>query len=98
MNFIDAFPHNKEFRKTATELLEPLDRNYTPEVRHIVNVLRSEGIPICSDRHGYWISDNPTEILKTVHSLENRMVAIAKATEGMYHYLIERGFTDGKRI
>lgn len=46
MDIIDVFPRNKEDVKSAKELTIPLGVARTSSVRHIVNALRSKGVPI----------------------------------------------------
>lgn len=93
---LDILPHDKQHAITAKEICEVLGLEKDICVREAVNALRRVGKPICANSHGYWLSDKPEEVLETIHSLEHRMVGIAEATEGMYHYLIEEGFVDGK--
>lgn len=92
---LDILPTNRDFAITGKQICIELGYRSDPEVREIVNALRRAGKPICSNNHGYWLSNKPEEIFETIHSLERRMVGIAEATEGLYHYLIEEGFVDG---
>lgn len=92
---LDILPHDKQHAITAKEICEVLGLEKDICVREAVNALRRVGKPICANNHGYWLSDKPEEVLETIHSLEHRMVGIAEATEGLYHYLIEEGFVDG---
>lgn len=92
---LDILPSDKNSAITAGRICKLLGLERDIEVRETVNALRRAGHPICANNHGYWISDKPEEILETIHSLEHRMVGIAEATEGMYHWLIEEGFVDG---
>lgn len=93
--FLELLPNNKEYAIHGKQLCDELGLTKDSEVRAVVNALRREGYPICSNKDGYWLSDKPEEIMETIHSLEHRMVGIAEATEGLYHYLIEEGFVDG---
>ena len=92
---LDILPHDKNHAITAKEICQVLELERESYVREAVNALRRTGHPICANSHGYWLSDKPEEIFETIHSLEHRMVGIAEATEGLYHYLIEEGFVDG---
>ena len=92
---LELLPKNKEFAIHGKQLRDELGLKRDSEIRAVVNALRREGYPICSNQDGYWLSNNPVEVLETIHSLEHRMVGIAEATEGMYHYLIEEGLLDG---
>lgn len=53
------------------------------EVRRQVNAARSAGVPICSTSAGYYYSDDPENIRKTVDSLWRRIGAQEKAIEGL---------------
>ena len=52
-------------------------------LRKIVNFLRSSGIPICSSSIGYWYSEDPEDIRKTLLHLENRVKGINRAIKGL---------------
>ena len=52
-------------------------------IRKIINQYRSGGIPICSNRHGYYYSESPDEIVKTVASLKRRIASIQNAIDGL---------------
>ena len=92
---LELLPKNKEFAIHGKQLRDELGLKRDSEIRAVVNALRREGYPICANKDGYWLSNNPAEVLETIHSLEHRMVGIAEAAEGMYHYLIEEGFVNG---
>ena len=92
---LELLPKNKEFAIHGKQLCDELGLKNDYAVREVVNALRREGYPICANKDGYWLSNNPAEVLETIHSLEHRMVGIAEAAEGMYHYLIEEGFVNG---
>ena len=92
---IDILPHKKEFAITGKHIADELGYRSDIQVREEVNALRTAGYPICSNNHGYWLSDKPEEVFETIHDLEHRMEGIAKATGGLYHWLIEEGFVDG---
>ena len=89
---LDILPTERAHAVTAKQICTELELKADYEVRAIVNALRRAGYPICSDSHGYWLSGKPAEVFETIHSLEHRMVGIAEATEGLYHYLITEGF------
>ena len=49
----------------------------------IINEYRQDGIPICSNHNGYYYSEEPTEIIKTVASLKRRIASMQKAIDGL---------------
>lgn len=92
MELIDFLPHEKENAINGADLIKYLGLNSTMDLRKEVKFLRAKGIPICSTSQDYWYSEKPEDILLTIHQLEHRMEEIANATEGLYHFMIERGF------
>ena len=52
-------------------------------VRKYVNALRVMGYPVCSSRNGYYISYTKKEVLKTIHNLENRVMGMNTAINGL---------------
>lgn len=52
-------------------------------IRKIINDQRSDGIPICANSKGYYYSEEPKEILKTVASLKRRVASIQRAIDGL---------------
>lgn len=53
------------------------------DIRKVINQARSEGIPICSCRKGYYYSEDENEIQKTVMSLAHRIGSIERAIRGL---------------
>lgn len=52
-------------------------------IRRIINEYRSDGIPICSNSNGYYYSEEPEEIVKTIGSLKRRIASIQRAIDGL---------------
>lgn len=52
-------------------------------LRSIVNYLRSAGFPVCSSGRGYWYSEKPEDIDKTLSHLEGRVRGINRAIKGL---------------
>ncbi len=65
---IQAIPKGKENAKHLQDLARELNRS-TDTVKHMIRSARKEGVFILSDRSGYWISDNPTEIHAFIGSM-----------------------------
>ena len=53
------------------------------DIRRLVNEARSEGVPICSCDKGYFYSELPSDILKTVNSLTGRIAKMQTAINGL---------------
>jgi len=52
-------------------------------VRKLVNQLRNEGNPICSDENGYYYAIDQKELLNSIHQMTSRIIEIAKAKNGL---------------
>lgn len=61
-------------------------------VRKLVNQLRNEGNPICSDENGYYYATDQKELLNSIHQMRSRIIEIAKAKNGLVKAL--RHFPD----
>ena len=53
------------------------------KVRDIVNALRCDGHPICSDDGGYYYGANQHEVLGSIRQLNSRIEKIAEAKNGL---------------
>lgn len=52
-------------------------------IRDIVNTLRCEGHPICSDEGGYYYASNRQEVMSSIRQLNSRIDRIEEAKEGL---------------
>lgn len=52
-------------------------------IREMVNELRSAGVPICSDRNGYYIAKSREELDRTIVQLKSRVKKIQFAIDGL---------------
>lgn len=57
------------------------------DIRHTVNQIRQQGVPICSTNNGYYYSTDPKRIIKTIQSMQGRVDAQLAAIEGLKQYL-----------
>ena len=62
------------------------------ELRNIVNKLRCDGQPVCSNVNGYFYAKNPDEISDTITQLLSRTKKIINAAQGLV--LSHRVFSD----
>ena len=53
------------------------------KVREYINQARRNSVPICSKRWGYYYSENPDDVRKTVRSLRDRISATEGAINGL---------------
>ncbi len=67
---------------TGAELGKRLSLSDT-ELRKRVNRLRQKGVPVCSDRSGYFYAANAAEIYATIRQLERMVGGLMAAMEGL---------------
>ena len=56
-------------------------------IRKIVNQLRNDGIPICSDENGYYYAVDKDEVLNSIYQMTSRIREIARAKNGLVRSL-----------
>ena len=66
------------------------------EVRQIVNKLRCDGQPVCSNVNGYFYAKNREEINDTIQQLLSRTKKISDAAQGLV--LSHQVFYDGSDV
>lgn len=82
----DRLPRSKEQAINGSDLSAILDVQGA-YIRRAVNKLRSNGVPVCSNGNGYWISVDPNEIRETVNSLMGRAASIQAAVDGLTRWI-----------
>lgn len=92
-DLVANIPSKKEQTVTARELskLMCVGESY---IRRKINDARSNGIPICSTRRGYYLSYDSVDIANTVQFLNNRLNTQIKAINGLAECL--KGANYGK--
>jgi len=60
------------------------------EIRRCINTLRTRGIPICSSADGYFYSEDPADIARTVSQLRGRIEKIECAQNGMSQIILSQ--------
>lgn len=53
------------------------------DVRKCVNTLRQSGVPVCSDKKGYYITENSENVNATIVQLRHRISAMQNAINGL---------------
>ncbi len=86
----NLIPCNEQQRITAAKISRLLGIKEA-EVRHWVNRMRSSGVPVCSDRRGYYISNNAEHVKTQIASMENRISAMQNAIGGLNLFLAGKG-------
>ena len=57
------------------------------QVRNVVSGLRQDGEPICSSTYGYWYSDDPADIMKTLGRMEGQVKNMNLSIAGLKRIL-----------
>ena len=79
--------HTGEGKAVQSKCLEMKFQMSGRKIRDIVNALRCEGHPICSDDGGYYYAANRNEILGSIRQLNSRIEKIAEAKDGLVRSL-----------
>lgn len=53
------------------------------EVRALVNALRQEGVPVCSNSRGYYLARTAAELDVTIKHMRQRAASITQAAAGL---------------
>ena len=91
--------HKGEGAAISSKELERILHVKGTEIRRLVNILRSESKPICSNAMGYFYAANEQELQETIGQLSSRVLMITKARDGLVIYLenmTERSLPDGE--
>lgn len=75
--------HLGEMEPASSKKLEAVFHVKGSELRKIINSLRSQSQPICSNATGYFYAAKEEEINATVAQLNSRISHIAKARDGL---------------
>ena len=75
--------HTGEGTAVQSKCLEIQFQMSGRKIRDIINALRCEGHPICSDDGGYYYAANRNEVLGSIRQLNSRIEKIAEAKDGL---------------
>ena len=53
------------------------------ELRALINALRRDGVPICSNEKGYFYAETDAELLQTIRHMSSRIAGISGAIRGL---------------
>ena len=76
--------HNKESKAIKGRSLCELFNLHSKQVRNLVSVLRQNGEPICSSNNGYWYSNDPEDLDRTIKRLSEQVKNMSRAVVGLY--------------
>lgn len=75
--------HLGEMEPASSKKLEAIFHVKGSELRRIINNLRSQSQPICSNATGYFYASKQEELNATIAQLTSRIRHIARASEGL---------------
>ena len=75
--------HFEESKAVSARELSTLFNVTQRGIRLLVTELRKEGYPVCSSNSGYWYSEDPEDINKTVSRMEAQIEKMAQAVAGL---------------
>lgn len=76
--------HNKERKAIKGRSLCELFNLHSKQVRNLVSVLRQNGEPVCSSNNGYWYSNDPEDLDRTIKRLSEQVKNMSRAVDGLY--------------
>ena len=82
MDIKDLIPVGEDNRITAAEITTKTHL-HGATIRFQINKLRSEFVPIASDKKGYFIAEKPEELSHTIAQINSRIHKMIKAREGL---------------
>lgn len=91
-DLVVLIPKSRDESLTAQRLAKMVDVS-EPFIRKKINEARAMGIPICSSKRGYYLSDEYGDIAKTIRSLTNRINTQLTAINGLTNRIakLEKG-------
>ena len=94
LSYLKGACPGRKYRVSGAELERALSLSPT-DLRRLVNRLRREGVPIASDRHGYFYAVTAGEVYTTIRQLKQMVAGLEKASAGLETSLDKFGETDG---
>ena len=75
--------HTEEHKAVKGRELCVLFNLTDKQIRNVVSGLRQEGLPVCSSSCGYWYSEDPEDIEKTLRRLEGQVKNMNSSITGL---------------
>ena len=94
LSYLKGVCPGRKHRVSGTELERALGLSGT-DLRKLVNQLRREGVPIASDRQGYFYAATAGEVYTTIRQLRQMTAGLEKAIAGLEDSLEKFGETGG---
>ena len=83
--------HSKESCAVKGRELRSLFNITDKQVRNEVSQLRQAGEPVCSSSYGYWYSEDPDDIERTIHRLDAQVENMSISITGLRKALGGKG-------
>ena len=93
LSYLKGTCPGRKHRVGGVELERALDISGT-DLRKLVNRLRRRGVPIASDRSGYFYAVTAGEVYTTIRQLRQMVSGLEKAIAGLEESLERFGETD----
>lgn len=93
LSYLKGACPGRKHRVSGAELERALDLSGT-DLRRLVNRLRRKGVPIASDRNGYFYAVTAGEVYITIRQLRQMVNGLEKAITGLEESLEKFGEVD----
>lgn len=93
LSYLKGACPGRKYRVSGAELEQALHLSGT-DPRKLLNRLRRKGIPIASDRQGYFYAATAGEVYTTIRQLKQMVDGLEKAIAGLEESLEHFGETD----
>ncbi len=93
LSYLKGACPGRKYRVSGAELEGALSLSGT-DLRKLVNRLRRKGIPIASDRNGYFYAATAGEVYTTIRQLRQMAAGLEKAITGLEESLEKFGEVD----
>ncbi len=90
LSYLKGACPGRKYRVSGAELERALGLSGT-DLRKLVNQLRRQGIPIASDRQGYFYAATASEVYTTIRQLRQMVTGLEKAIAGLEESLDKFG-------
>ena len=94
LSYLKGACPGRKYRVSGSDLERALRISGT-DLRKLVNQLRRKGIPIASDRQGYFYAATAGEVYTTIRQLQQMVNGLQKAIAGLEGSLEKFGEEDG---
>lgn len=94
LSYLKGACPGRKYRVSGSDLERALNISGT-DLRKLVNRLRRQGVPIASDRQGYFYAATAGEVYTTIRQLQQMVNGLQKAIAGLEGSLEKFGEADG---